>query len=118
MSTSTGTIPDGRARFNVAKYSPPAEDAEADYPLILTTGRVISHFLSGTQTRRIGPLVDQCPEPFIEVHPMLAQKLGLREGDSYGRIAAWHGHPPGSCGQNDSSGYNIYSVSLGGEEER
>jgi assimilatory nitrate reductase catalytic subunit len=72
---------DGKARFNVAKYSPPAEDVDAEYPLMLTTGRVISQFLSGTQTRRIGPLVDQCPNPFIEVHPMLAQKLGLTEGD-------------------------------------
>ena len=48
---------------------------------MLTTGRVVSHFLSGTQTRRIGPLVDHCPEPFIEVHPQLAAKLGLLEGD-------------------------------------
>jgi predicted molibdopterin-dependent oxidoreductase YjgC len=74
-------FPDGKAHFNVAKYSPPAEDVDADYPLMLTTGRVISHFLSGTQTRRIGPLVDQCPDPFIEVHPLLAEKLGLSEGD-------------------------------------
>jgi assimilatory nitrate reductase catalytic subunit len=74
-------FPDGKARFNVAKYSPPTEDADTDYPLLLTTGRVISHFLSGTQTRRIGPLVDQCPEPFIEVHPLLASKLGLNDGD-------------------------------------
>jgi assimilatory nitrate reductase catalytic subunit len=74
-------FPDGKARFNVAKYSPPAEEVDAEYPLMLTTGRVISHFLSGTQTRRIGPLVDQCPDPFIEVHPTLAQKLGLKEGD-------------------------------------
>ena len=34
-----------------------------EYPIILTTGRVVSQFLSGTQTRRIGPLVDQYPEP-------------------------------------------------------
>src|SRR5262245_32552078 len=73
-------FPDGKARFNVAAYSPPAEDVDADYPLILTTGRVVSHFLSGTQTRRIGPLVDHCPEPFIEVHPRLAERLGLEQG--------------------------------------
>ncbi len=72
---------DGRARFNVATYTPPAEDIDAAYPLILTTGRVVSHFLSGTQTRRIGPLVDHCPEPYIEVHPQLAEKLGLVTGD-------------------------------------
>ena len=48
---------------------------------ILTTGRVVSQFLSGTQTRRIGPLVDQYPEPRIEMHPRLAEKLGIADGD-------------------------------------
>ncbi len=72
---------DGRARFNVAAYTPPTEDVDADYPLMLTTGRVISQFLSGTQTRRIGPLVNQYPEPRIELHPQLAEKLGVRDGD-------------------------------------
>ncbi len=74
-------FPDGKARFNVAPYSPPTEDVDEDYPLMLTTGRVVSHFLSGTQTRRIGPLVDQYPEPLVELHPQLAQKLGISDGD-------------------------------------
>jgi len=74
-------FPDGKARFNVAPYTPPAEDVDDEYPLILTTGRVVSHFLSGTQTRRIGPLVDQYPEPRIEMHPQLAAKLGISDGD-------------------------------------
>jgi assimilatory nitrate reductase catalytic subunit len=72
---------DGRARFNVAPYTPPAEDTDEEYPLMLTTGRVISHFLSGTQTRRIGPLVEQYPEPRMEMHPVLAGKLGITDGD-------------------------------------
>ncbi|HKB79359.1 MAG TPA: molybdopterin oxidoreductase family protein, partial [Thermoanaerobaculia bacterium] len=74
-------FPDGRARFNVARYSPPAEDVDADYPVILTTGRVVSQFLSGTQTRRIGPLVDQYPEPRIEMHPRMAERYGIADGD-------------------------------------
>jgi assimilatory nitrate reductase catalytic subunit len=74
-------LPDGKARFNVAQYTPPAEDVDEEYPIILTTGRVISQFLSGTQTRRIGPLVDQYPEPRIEMHPRLAEKLGVEDGD-------------------------------------
>jgi assimilatory nitrate reductase catalytic subunit len=74
-------FPDGKARFNVVQYSPPAEEVDAEYPIILTTGRVISQFLSGTQTRRIGPLVDQYPEPRLEIHPLLAERLGLAEGD-------------------------------------
>ncbi len=74
-------FPDGKARFNVAPYTPPAEDVDEEYPLMLTTGRVVSQFLSGTQTRRIGPLVEQYPEPRIELHPRLAEKLGIKDGD-------------------------------------
>ena len=73
-------FPDGKARFNVAPYTPPTEDTDEEFPLMLTTGRVVSHFLSGTQTRRIGPLVDQYPEPQVEMHPLLAQKLGIANG--------------------------------------
>jgi len=74
-------FPDGRARFNVAEYRPPVDDAGEEYPIHLTTGRVVSQFLSGTQTRRIGPLVKQYPEPRIEMHPRLAAKSGIAEGD-------------------------------------
>jgi assimilatory nitrate reductase catalytic subunit len=74
-------FPDGKARFNVAAYRPPAEDVDEEYPVILTTGRVVSQFLSGTQTRRIGPLVDQYPEPRLELHPRLAQKYGIADQD-------------------------------------
>ncbi len=74
-------FPDGRARFNLTPYVGPAEDVDAAYPIILTTGRVVSQFLSGNQTRRIGPLVDHYPEPKIEMHPHLAQQLGIQDGD-------------------------------------
>lgn len=74
-------FPDGKARFNVAPYTPPAEDTDSAYPLMLTTGRVVSHFLSGSQTRRIGPLVDQYPEPLVEMHPQLAEQLGIANGE-------------------------------------
>ena len=74
-------FPDGRARFNVADYRAPVDDASEDYPIYLTTGRVVSQFLSGTQTRRIGPLVRQYAEPRIEMHPRLAAKLGIADGE-------------------------------------
>ena len=74
-------FPDGKARFNVAEYRAPIDDAGDEYPVYLTTGRVVSQFLSGTQTRRIGPLVDQYPEPRLEMHPRLASKLGIADGD-------------------------------------
>src|SRR5262245_7460478 len=74
-------FPDGKARFNVADYRPAVDDVSDEYPLFLTTGRVVSHFLSGTQTRRIGPLVQQYPEPRIEMYPRLAQKHGISDGE-------------------------------------
>ncbi len=74
-------FPDGKARFNPTPYVGPAEDVDDEYPIILTTGRVVSQFLSGNQTRRIGPLVDHYPEPRIELHPKLAERLGIRDGD-------------------------------------
>jgi assimilatory nitrate reductase catalytic subunit len=74
-------FPDGKARFNPTPYAGPAEDTDRDYPIILTTGRVVSQFLSGNQTRRIGPLVDQYPEPKLEMHPRLAARLGISDGE-------------------------------------
>ncbi len=73
--------PDGKARFLPTPWRPPAEEPDASYPVRLTTGRVISQYLSGTQTRRIGPLVDQYPEPLCEMHPRLAESIGVVEGD-------------------------------------
>ena len=74
-------FPDGKARFNATPYVGPAEDVDEEYPVILTTGRVVSQFLSGNQTRRIGPLLDHYPEPRIEMHPSLAEGLGVSDGD-------------------------------------
>lgn len=72
---------DGKARFNSTLYVGPTEDVDEEYPIILTTGRVVSQFLSGNQTRRIGPLVDHYPEPRVEIHPRLAASLGISDGD-------------------------------------
>ncbi len=82
IARGTGAFyfPDGKARFNVAEYGPPAEDVDDEFPVILTTGRVVSQFLSGTQTRRIGPLVEQYPEPRIEIHPRLAKQYAIADG--------------------------------------
>ena len=73
--------PDGKAHFIVAEVKPSGDPLDEEYPLHLTTGRVVSQFLSGTQTRRIGPLVDQIPEPRVEIHPELASKHGIATGD-------------------------------------
>ena len=73
--------PDGKCRFNVTEWRPGGDPVDDDYPLYLTTGRVVSQYLSGTQTRRIGGLVDIYPEPKVEIHPRLAERHGIRSGD-------------------------------------
>jgi assimilatory nitrate reductase catalytic subunit len=73
--------PDGKAHFNPVSYRSPGEVTDAEYPVILTTGRVVSQYLSGTQTRRIGKLVDQYPEPLLEIHPTLAARFGIANRD-------------------------------------
>ena len=73
--------PDGKAHFIPIEWRPSAEMPDEEYPIILTTGRVVSHFLSGTQTRRIGSLMEQYPQPRCEMHPRLAEKLGVADGD-------------------------------------
>jgi assimilatory nitrate reductase catalytic subunit len=72
---------DGKAHFQPADWRPAVEEPDAAYPIALTTGRVVSQYLSGTQTRRIGALVDQYPQPRCEIHPRLAGSLGIAEGD-------------------------------------
>jgi assimilatory nitrate reductase catalytic subunit len=69
--------PDGRARFVPVEWHEPAEPVDGSYPLRLTTGRTVAHYLSGNQTRRIGALVEQTPRPWVEVHP----SLGFENGD-------------------------------------
>jgi assimilatory nitrate reductase catalytic subunit len=72
---------DGRAKMFPITYRPPAEEPNEDFPFRLTTGRVVYHYLSGTQTRRLGFLNSQAPEPWVELHPQAAAPLGVRDGD-------------------------------------
>jgi assimilatory nitrate reductase catalytic subunit len=70
----------GRARFFAVPHRPAAELPDADYPLFFTTGRYKEHYNSGAQTRRVPQLEDARPAPRIQLHPRLAQELGVLEG--------------------------------------
>ncbi len=72
---------DGKAHFAIAEYRESGDPVSPEYPIFLTTGRVVSQYLSGAQTRRIGPLVDLYPEPKCEMHPHLAEPYGIGDGD-------------------------------------
>lgn len=71
----------GRARFHVVPYRRAAETPDDAYPLYFTTGRYREHYNSGAQTRRVAALVDAKPEPRLEMHPELALRLGVADGD-------------------------------------
>lgn len=73
--------PDGRARFVPVDATGPAEAPDADYPLHATTGRVLAHYQSGAQTRRVPELAAAVPESFVEVHPDAAARAGLADGE-------------------------------------
>ncbi|MEH0544220.1 molybdopterin oxidoreductase family protein [Streptomyces sp. B21-105] len=73
---------DGRARFTPVSHRPSAEEPDDDYPVLLTTGRVVSQYQSGAQTRRVAELNAAAPGPFVELHPRLAARLGAAEGDA------------------------------------
>ncbi|MER6301802.1 molybdopterin oxidoreductase family protein [Kitasatospora sp. NPDC001539] len=73
--------PDGRARFADVTHRPAGEEPCAQYPLYLTTGRVLAQYQSGAQTRRVAELNAAAPGPFVELHPRLAERLGIADGE-------------------------------------
>ena len=73
--------PDGRARFVPVSHRAIAEEPDEEYPVLLTTGRVVAQYQSGAQTRRVAELNAAAPGPFVELHPRLAARLGAAEGD-------------------------------------
>jgi len=75
------STPDGRARFYAVEYRPPAEEPNDQFPLYLTTGRLLVQYQSGAQTRRIRSLNDVEPEAFVELHPDTASSLNIADGE-------------------------------------
>jgi assimilatory nitrate reductase catalytic subunit len=72
--------PDGRARVIAVEHRAVADDLRADAPLYLVTGRVLQHYQSGAQTRRVPELLEAEPEVFAEIHPRVAAALGVADG--------------------------------------
>ncbi|MGD9294790.1 MAG: molybdopterin dinucleotide binding domain-containing protein, partial [Roseobacter sp.] len=73
--------PDGRARFTPASVIPPDDVPDADYPMILTTGRQLEHWHTGSMTRRSAVLDAVEPEANCSLHPSTLRKLGVSPGE-------------------------------------
>jgi formate dehydrogenase alpha subunit len=76
-----GTFSRGKGLFSPVEYIPPAEEPDAEYPLLLTTGRILYHYHTGTMSRRVDSLDAHRPDGFVEINPEDARALGLAHGD-------------------------------------
>ncbi len=73
--------PDGKAIVWLRPAQGPAEPADKEYPYILSTGRVLEHWHTGTMTMKAEELRKAQPEAYVEINPVDAGKLGIRSGD-------------------------------------
>ena len=96
---------DGLGKIIPVEHRPPLELPDDEYPLLLTTGRVVMHYNAGVMTRRSASLLKRSPELFIEINPTDAQKLGItadeevkvitRRGDTVARASITNKLSPG-----------------------
>ena len=75
-----GKFTRGKGKFHVVDHLPPEEQPDADFPLILTTGRVLHHWHGGELSRRSSALLAECPDSLVEVSPDDAQRFGVADG--------------------------------------
>ncbi|WP_240689063.1 molybdopterin oxidoreductase family protein [Ammoniphilus sp. YIM 78166] len=71
--------PDGKAEIIAVANHFPKEQTDENFPLYLTTGRVMYHYLTGVQTRRSPSLKAREKESFLEIHPNTANKFGIED---------------------------------------
>jgi len=75
-----GGFPRGKGRFTAVTYKPSAEQTDKEYPFLLTTGRLLFQYHTGSMTRRVKQIDQVSPEAYIEINPADAQDLSLAEG--------------------------------------
>ncbi len=77
----TSAFTRGKGLFHAIEYIPPAEETDAEYPYILSTGRILFHWHGGTMSRRSPGLEAIAPEAEVEIHPVDGEQLGVNSGD-------------------------------------
>jgi predicted molibdopterin-dependent oxidoreductase YjgC len=68
----------GLGKFIPVKHKPPAEVPDKEYPFILTTGRMLFHYNTGTMTRRVANLSREYPHNFVQINPEDAKESGVK----------------------------------------
>jgi len=69
----------GKGKFIAVKHRPPAEVPDSRYPFILSTGRILFHYNTGTMTSRVANLIREYPRNFVQINPSDAKKLGIKK---------------------------------------
>ena len=105
LYTKTFNRPGDKGRMVPVEYIPPAEITSDEYPLVLTSGRVVMHYNAGAMTRRIKALRQREPELFVQVNPQTAEIYGVQEqaealvstrrGDAKAKVRVTRRIPPG-----------------------
>jgi formate dehydrogenase major subunit/formate dehydrogenase alpha subunit len=75
-----GGFPRGRGRFTTVKYRPSVEEPDDEYPFILTTGRQLFQYHTGTMTRRVDSINRVSPGPYVEINPDDALDMAIEDG--------------------------------------
>ncbi len=76
-----GRFTRGKGKFHAVEHLDANELPDSEYPLLLTTGRVLYHWHGGELTRRSRPLTEACPESVVEVSPDDAARFGIESGE-------------------------------------
>ena len=75
-----GGFPRGKAAFSIVRYRPSEELPDEEYPFLLSTGRLLFQYHTGSMTRKIDAINKVSPEAYIEIHPSDAKQLGINDG--------------------------------------
>ncbi len=70
----------GKGLFSAVEFKPPAEEPDSEYPFVLTTGRLLIHYHTGSMTRRVEPLNQLVPRNRVWINPADAERLGVADG--------------------------------------
>ena len=105
LYTKSFNRPGGKGKLLPVEYIPPAEATSEEYPLVLTSGRVVMHYNAGAMTRRTRSLREREPELFVQVNPQTAESYGVqnqaealvqtRRGEAQARVRITRRIPPG-----------------------
>ena len=74
-------FPRGKGKFHPVEHRELMDAPDAQYPFILTTGRILWHYHTRTMTKRVEGLEELAPEAYVELNPRDAQSLGVKEGE-------------------------------------